>query len=93
MLTNRVRQTPAIIIQKGEEPMSKFLTMLSISVFLMFSGFSVWAEHSDMGQSGMQSQDTIKNKKERGSAIDTQNPFQQVQGYGRAKGSPPGGSR
>ena len=69
--------------------MSKFMTMLSISVFLVFTGFSVWADQSDRGHQGMQSDDTL-NKREKGSSIDTQNPSSKTKDMEEEKGARPG---
>jgi hypothetical protein len=75
---------------KKENRMSKFVMIGSLSLFLVMSGFSVWAEMSGTGSSGMESQDTMKQKKNRGSSIDTQSPTNKSNVPDQQKGARPG---
>jgi hypothetical protein len=73
--------------------MTKFLTMMSVSVFLVFSGVSVFAGQSDMDKSGSQSHESpaMKGKKERGSSIESKSPSGTSKELEEQKGARPGG--
>jgi hypothetical protein len=71
--------------------MVKLLTMMSVSIFLVFFGSSVLAERSDMAQPGKQSQtqksETMKDERGKG----TQNTTPKEMESEEQKGARPGG--
>jgi predicted lipid-binding transport protein (Tim44 family) len=72
--------------------MSKFLSLMFISAFLVCTGFPAFAETSEMGrqqgtQSGTQSGDSTQGM---GSSIESQNPSHRSQESQEQKGARPG---
>jgi hypothetical protein len=72
--------------------MAKFLTMMGMSAFLIFSGVSVFADQSDT-QPGGQSHESpaMKGKKESGSSIESKNPSNKPKESEEQREARPGG--
>lgn len=70
--------------------MRKLLAIVSVPVFLIFSGFSVWGDQGSMSSEGKQSQGTMEQNHGNGSSIESQNPSSRSHESDMQKGARPG---